>query len=292
MLKTIFFQGEPSQLPALCAVGECLDPDTSHCNKAQSSTPRPESRWWATGMLIHPRVVLTAAHSRRSDTVLGDRVLLPQLDISPVSDQETEPENGMATKPFPERHLCVQRIHDHPKSKTLGIDARLLILMEPTQLDETQKKELEEELSRRVCVLKKVQVTEETQLHIDGFKYLHSITPGQPLPTTRSRLAMLAEDAHRTDIHGHAPGQEFVITPQLMRSEEGESSESTAAFGDSGAPVWMGEAPHLARVVGMYIRRSLNRPAATNPDLVVLAWNENLEGWVKDVMNRYGLSLL
>lgn len=292
MLKTIFFQGEPSQLPALCAVGECLDPDTSHCNKAQSSTPRPESRWWATGMLIHPRVVLTAAHSRRSDTVLGDRVLLPQFDISPKSVQKGKPGNRTATKPFPERHLCVQRIHDYPKSRTQAIDARLLILMEPTKPDESQNSELENELKQRVCLLKKVQVTDETEMHIDGFENLHSMTPGQPLPTTRSRLAKLAEDAHRRETHGHVPGQEFVITPQPVGSERGERSVSTAAFGDSGAPVWIGEAPHLTRVVGMYVRRSLNRPAATNPDLVVLAWNDQLEGWVKDVMNRYGLSLL
>ncbi len=283
MLKTIFHQGDPSRLPALCAIGECLDPDTSHCEKCHATDTHPHTRWWATGILIHPRVVLTAAHSPRSDTILGDRVLLPKLGSETEETPKGKARKRAATNSFPERLLCVQRIHDHPKSKQHGFDARVLILM-PAE-------GLEKELAKRRCALTEFNGDSTTRFHIDGFENLHSYTQGRPKPTTRSRLASMAKDAHRPETHGHVLGHEFVMTPEVLRDGDGDPSEPSAAFGDSGAPVWIDDDHPAARVVGMYVRRSINRPAMSNPDLVVLAWTMLLKGWVEDVMDRYGLKL-
>lgn len=278
--------------PYVCALGASRSnywvPEEAY--KSEGVPPTHElfkhTDWWATGTLIHPRAVLSVAHALRSNSIMGDRVLLPSIQ-------------GGACH---QRILRVKRMIDHPYATLYkGYDLRLYVLHYDEAQDSEGAKLVLKEAGERQAILADYTTDDPTDQRAEqqanksymlhGFSESLWSPPHPPLEyTLLHRQAKAPKDAADVQAHGHEPVREFVIRPCPCLGRKGTDTP-TAVFGDSGSPVASGKAEDVEtrRVVGMYARRSLNRAAAENPDLVAIKVGKELRHWIAETLARHGI---
>ncbi|MGE3310141.1 MAG: trypsin-like serine protease [Limisphaerales bacterium] len=278
MIPSIFHYGSPDSLPCCCRIGATRapdwDPDLAYSpDGVPNDSPLLQGiQYWSTGFVIHENVVATAAHAPRSPLVMGDRVVLPAI----------ESEKGSVL--HHQRVLQVRRILDHPLAKSAkGFDVRLLILHYDD--DHPYAANVRREIVDRTATLTELQASDK-EFRIYGFNQDAESSSTVPFEG-KMRLARYPGDADRPERHGHQPGKEFVLQPV---DETRDLAAPSADFGDSGAPITVDRSGR-EDVVGMYVRRSTNRPVSKNPDLVVIQLHREIQAWAKTALARFDISI-
>ena len=231
------------------------------------------TRLWSTGIFIHSRVVVTAAHAPRSPLVMGDRILVPGI---------------VGKSKLPQRIVRVSRIVDHPKARTdPSFDVRLLILhYEDGAKGVTSEMvaQVESELQARCRPI--VPWEGEDPVTLYGFVNVNAVGSAQTYSQKLAVARTLPDGPSMRDVHRYEAVRERILEPVWPLGAAHKQSE----FGDSGAPVVLTKNGREC-VVGMYVRRSTNRPVSKQPDLVAIRLYEVLRDWGKKVLDRHGIEL-
>lgn len=261
-----------------CRIGAARAPDSN----SEAASARSDAgdagdletayEWWSTGILIHKCAVLTVAHGPRSELVMGDRVFLPGL------------KDGGHT----ERILRVRRIIDHPKAgREQGFDVRLLMLQLDNRGGESQMSPVQGQLAGRAFDLRNCATLEAhdecRDLRIAGFGDSPDESQGRNGHRRKWRQVTYASKDQEPAVHGHQAEREYVF--KACECAVGAPGRCIA-YGDSGAPVFMGRAEEN-KLVAMYVRRSINEPVSANPHLVAIRLNKGLIDWLDAIRRRY-----
>jgi len=231
------------------------------------------TRLWSTGLLIHPQVVVTAAHAPHSPLVMGDRVMFPGV----ANDGR-----------FPQRIVRVSRIFDHPQArKDPSCDVRLMLLHYEdgaTGVSSDLSEMVHDELKGRCRPI--MEWSDDDPVVLYGLLNVNAVGQTQTYSQKLAVANVIPDGPEARVRHQHDAKRERILEPAWPVGTPQKASE----FGDSGAPV-AARRRGEEYVVGLYIRRSINRAINQKPSLVAVRLSEIMKEWGIRLLQRYNIDL-